>query len=216
LVTVPGNRKRKLSLERSRADEKEMDSGDIPDIQEAEEAPSAQGKVAGQTGTPAVVGVKTRSKATLAATTPAKTGQTTAATTTTTTATTTTTTTRTPTTTTTAEMVVESAQSAPNEELSEMRAAPEYFAVYKSLGGSADEAEYRRRLTSFFLHTMNSALGYDADICGLPLTATHDEKGYRFYASRGEAQRAFREAEQIDGDEFMRIFGSVDMVHPYS
>jgi hypothetical protein len=114
------------------------------------------------------------------------------------------------------EMVVESAQSAPNEELSEMRAAPEFFAVYKSLGGSADEAEYRRRLTSFFLHTMNSALGYDADICGLPLTATHDEKGYRFYASRGEAQRAFREAEQIDGDEFMRIFKSVDMVHPYS
>ena len=75
MVTVPGNRKRKLSLGRSRADEKEMDSGDIPDIQEAEEAPSAQGKVAGQAGTPAVVGVETRSKAALAATTPAKTGQ---------------------------------------------------------------------------------------------------------------------------------------------
>ena len=45
-----------------------MDSGDIPDIQEAEEAPSAQGKVAGQAGTPAVVGVETRSKAALAAT----------------------------------------------------------------------------------------------------------------------------------------------------
>jgi len=75
LVTVPGNRKRKLSLASSRADEKEMDSRDIPEIQEAEGAPSAQGKVAGQAGTPAVAGAKTRSKGKLAATPPAKTGQ---------------------------------------------------------------------------------------------------------------------------------------------
>ena len=52
-----------------------MDSRDIPEIQEAEGAPSAQGKVAGQAGTPAVAGAKTRSKGKLAATPPAKTGQ---------------------------------------------------------------------------------------------------------------------------------------------
>ena len=99
------------------------------------------------------------------------------------------------------------------EEISEMRAAPEFFAMYKSLGGSADEVEYRRRLESFFLHTLMSVLGYDAEICGLPPTATQDGKGYRFYASRSEAQRAFMEAEQVEYDEFRRIFDSVDMVH---
>ena len=70
--------------------------------------------------------------------------------------------------------------------------------MYKSLGGSADEVEYRRRLKSFFLLTLMSALGYSAEICGLPPTATQDGKGYRFYASRSEAQRAFMESEQVD------------------
>ena len=103
------------------------------------------------------------------------------------------------------------------KEISEMRAAPEFFAMYKSLGGSADEVEYRRRLESFFLHTlMTCVFGFDAEDCGLPPTATQDEKGFRFYASRGEAQQAFMEAEQIGHDEFTRIFCSVDMVHSYS
>ena len=102
------------------------------------------------------------------------------------------------------------------EEISEMRDAPTFFAMYKSLGGSADEAEYRRRLESFFLHTLMSVMGYDAEICGLPPTATQDKKGFRFYASSGEAQQAFMEAEQISFAEFQRIFDSVDMVHAYS
>ena len=102
------------------------------------------------------------------------------------------------------------------EEISEMRDAPKFFAMYKSLGGSADEAEYRRRLESFFLHTLMSGMGYDAEICGLPPTATQDEKGFRIYASRGEAQQAFMQAEQISFAEFQRIFDSVDMVHAYS
>ena len=76
------------------------------------------------------------------------------------------------------------------EEISEMRDAPKFFAMYKSLGCSADEVEYRRRLESFFLHTGMSALGYIPEHCGLPPTATQDEKGFRFYASRGEAQQA--------------------------
>ena len=98
-----------------------------------------------------------------------------------------------------------------------MRDTPTFLiAMYKSLGGSADEAKYRRRLESFFLHTLMSVLGYDAEICGLPPTATQDEKGFRFYASRGEAQQAFMEAEQVTYDEFSRIFDSVDMVHAYS
>ena len=85
-----------------------------------------------------------------------------------------------------------------------------------SLGGSADEAEYRRRLESFFLHTLMSVLGYDAEICGLPPTATQDKKGFRFYASSGEAQQAFMEAEQISRAEFGLIFSSVDSVHAYT
>ena len=101
-------------------------------------------------------------------------------------------------------------------EISEMRDARTFFAMYKSLGGSADEAEYRRRLESFFRHTLMSVMGYDAEICGLPPTATQDKKGFRFYASSGEAQQAFMEAEQISFAEFQRIFGSVDMVHAYS
>jgi hypothetical protein len=68
LVTTPGNRKRKLTLGRSRADEKEMESEDTSDIQ-AEEVQSAQGRDAGQADTSSVVGVTTRaSKAALAAT----------------------------------------------------------------------------------------------------------------------------------------------------
>ena len=102
------------------------------------------------------------------------------------------------------------------EEISEMRDAPKFFAMYKSLGGSADEVEYRRRLESFFLHTGMSAMGYIPEDCGLPPTATQDEKGFRFYASRGEAHQAFMEAEQVTYDEFSRIFDSVDMVHAYS
>jgi hypothetical protein len=96
------------------------------------------------------------------------------------------------------------------------RAEAEFFAMYKSLGGSADEVEYRRRLESFFLHTLMSVLGHCAEDCGLPPTATQDEKGYRFYASRNAAQQAFMDAEQVSYDEFSRIFGSVDMVHTYS
>ena len=61
-----------------------------------------------------------------------------------------------------------------------------------------------------------SVMGYDAKICGLPPTATQDKKGFRFYASSGEAQQAFMEAEQISFAEFQRIFDSVDMVHAYS
>ena len=92
----------------------------------------------------------------------------------------------------------------------------DFFAMYKSLGGSADEVEYRRRLESFLLHTLNSALGHRAEDCGLPPTATQDEKGFRFYASRNAAQQAFMDAEQLSYDEFSRIFDSVDMVHAYS
>ena len=64
--------------------------------------------------------------------------------------------------------------------------------------------------------SLMSVMGYDAEICGLPPTATQDKKGFRFYASRGEAQQAFMEAEQISFAEFQRIFDSVDMVHAYS
>jgi hypothetical protein len=96
------------------------------------------------------------------------------------------------------------------------RAEAEFFAMYKSLGGSADEVEYRRRLESFFLHTLMSVLGHCAEDCGLPPTATQDEKGYGFYASRNAAQQAFMDAEQVSYDEFSRTFGSVDMVHTYS
>uniref|UniRef100_A0A7S2Z4J2 Uncharacterized protein n=1 Tax=Chloropicon laureae TaxID=464258 RepID=A0A7S2Z4J2_9CHLO len=103
-----------------------------------------------------------------------------------------------------------------SEEISEMRDAPEFFAMYKSLGGSADEVEYRRRLKSFFLHTLYSVLGYDPVICRLPPTATQDEKGYRFYASREEAMLAFMEAEQVTYDEYLLIFRSVDNVHAYT
>ena len=95
-------------------------------------------------------------------------------------------------------------------------AATEFFAMYKSLGGSSDEAEYRKRLKSFFLHTLNTTMGYDPEICGLPPTATQDEKGYRFYASGAEAQQAFMEAEQISYAEFLLIFNSVDSVHAYT
>ena len=102
------------------------------------------------------------------------------------------------------------------EEISELQDAREFFAMYKSLGGTAGEAEYRRRLESFFLHTLMSVMGYDAEICGLPPTAMQDKKGFRFYASSGEAQQAFMEAEQLGHDEFSRIFNSVDMVHAYS
>ena len=97
-----------------------------------------------------------------------------------------------------------------------MSAAPEFFAAYRSLGGNMDEAEYRRRLESFFLHTLNAQLGYDAEICGLPPTATEDKDGFHFYASRGVAQQSFKKAEQIGHDEFSRSFESVDMVHAYS
>ena len=102
------------------------------------------------------------------------------------------------------------------EEISELQDAREFFAMYKSLGGTAGEAEYRRRLESFFLHTLNAQLGYSPKICKLPPTATQDEKGYHFYASRGEAQQAFMDAERIGDDEFSRIFRSVDLVHAYS
>ena len=92
----------------------------------------------------------------------------------------------------------------------------EFFAMYKSLGGSSDEAEYRKRLKSFFLHTLNTTMGYDPEICGLPPTATEAEKGYRFYDSREEAIQAFMEAEQISRAEFGLIFSSVDSVHAYT
>ena len=85
-----------------------------------------------------------------------------------------------------------------------------------SRSSQGDEAEYRRRLESFFRHTLMSVMGYDAEICGLPPTATQDKKGFRFYASSGEAQQAFMEAEQISFAEFQRIFDSVDKVHAYS
>ncbi|WZN65230.1 hypothetical protein HKI87_11g67870 [Chloropicon roscoffensis] len=102
-------------------------------------------------------------------------------------------------------------------EIAEMSAATEFFAMYKSLGGSSDEAEYRKRLKSFFLHTLYACvLGYDPEICGLPPTATQDEKGYHFYASGAEAQQAFMEAEQISRAEFGLIFNSVDSVHAYT
>ena len=91
-----------------------------------------------------------------------------------------------------------------------------FFAMYKSLGGSSDEAEYRKRLKSFFLHTLNTTMGYDPEICGLPPTATEAEKGYRFYDSREEAIQAFMEAEQISRAEFGLIFSSVDSVHAYT
>mmetsp|Transcript_33526 Transcript_33526/g.72445 ORF Transcript_33526/g.72445 Transcript_33526/m.72445 type:complete len:109 (-) Transcript_33526:691-1017(-) len=106
-----------------------------------------------------------------------------------------------------------------SEENSEVRDEfflPEFFAMYKSLGGSADEVEYRRRLKAFFLHTLYSVLGYDPIICRLPPTATQDEKGYRFYASREEAMLAFMEAEQVTHDEYLLIFRSVDNVHAYT
>ena len=86
----------------------------------------------------------------------------------------------------------------------------EFFAMYKSLGGSSDEAEYRKRLKSFFLHTLYTcAMGYEPD-------ATEAEKGYRFYDSREEAIQAFMEAEQISRAEFGLIFSSVDSVHAYT
>ena len=48
-------------------------------------------------------------------------------------------------------------------EIAERRAEKEFFAMYKSLGGSSDEAEYRKRLKSFFLHTLYTcAMGYRA------------------------------------------------------
>mmetsp|Transcript_33524 Transcript_33524/g.72439 ORF Transcript_33524/g.72439 Transcript_33524/m.72439 type:complete len:103 (-) Transcript_33524:702-1010(-) len=100
-----------------------------------------------------------------------------------------------------------------SEENSEVRDEfflPEFFAMYKSLGGSADEVEYRQRLKSFFLHTLHTCVyGYEP-------TATQDEKGYRFYASREEAMLAFMEAEQVTHDEYLLIFRSVDNVHAYT
>ena len=97
-----------------------------------------------------------------------------------------------------------------SDEIAEMSAATEFFAMYKSLGGSSDEAEYRKRLKSFFLHTLYTcAMGYEPD-------ATEAEKGYRIYDSREEAIQAFMEAEQISRAEFGLIFSSVDSVHAYT
>ena len=56
------------------------------------------------------------------------------------------------------------------KDLSEMRDKEALFAMYKSLGGVADEAVYYGRLRAFFLHTLMAQLGYDAEICGLPLS----------------------------------------------
>ena len=98
----------------------------------------------------------------------------------------------------------------------EMRDAHEFFAMYKKLGGSAGEVEYLQRLKSFFLYTLNAQLGYIPEYDKLPPTATENEKGYRYYASAGEAQKAFTEAEKIGRDEFELMFCSVDFVHPYS
>ena len=103
-----------------------------------------------------------------------------------------------------------------DEEISEMSDASEFYAMYKLLGGSADEVKYRRHLKSFFLHTLMAQLGFDAEICGLPPTVSQDNKGFHFYASRAEARQAFMKTEDISHDEFLIIFRSVDMVHPYT
>ena len=108
------------------------------------------------------------------------------------------------------------ARAPPVNEIAEMRDAPEFFAMYKTIGGDAEEALYRQRLQSFFLYTLNAQLGYSPEICRLPPTATQDEKGYRFYASRYEAMQAYKEAENIGGEEFSLIFDSVDNVHAYT
>ena len=97
-----------------------------------------------------------------------------------------------------------------------LKAGPEFYNEYKSSGGTADNELYMKRLRLFFLHTLNAQMGYNAEICGVPVGSECDKNGFFIYPDRETAHFKFAEAAGIDGEEAGRIFRSVDNVHAYS